>query len=341
MKNIQTLHSHTVNSDGALTHLESLKTCAKNNISVVAFTDHDNVIDKKTLAQLRSYSGPTKWISGIEISSGLPKELGGKATSMFHIVGLFVDPTNSALKDYCSKAAAGRVQRMQKLVSNLNDLGFDVTEQDCLDFSGGESVGRPHIVKAIMSKPKNVVRIDELAVQMKKDAQNSKELQKKYDSMISQDKQKYPYTLFLTPESYVDGVYVDYLYSLDLDESVSLIRNAGGVAFLAHYFTSYHKVTPMLLDKIFEQNRLDGAETVFGLFSLNTKGVVQEKIEESKDLVKALVNKHNKLQSGGADAHTKQDLVSFANSGDYAMQTHNFAQKIIESSDVDVFWSSF
>ena len=46
MMGIQTLHSHTITSDGVLTHQEILDCAKENNISVVAFTDHDSLIDK-------------------------------------------------------------------------------------------------------------------------------------------------------------------------------------------------------------------------------------------------------------------------------------------------------
>ena len=48
----QDLHSHTILSDGKTTYQESLDACFDNNISVVAFTDHDLVPEKDELNQL-------------------------------------------------------------------------------------------------------------------------------------------------------------------------------------------------------------------------------------------------------------------------------------------------
>jgi len=66
--------------------------------------DHDSLPNEDTLVQLRQLSEGTdassipKWIIGIEISSALPSELGGLPSSSLHIVGLFVDPYNEALR---------------------------------------------------------------------------------------------------------------------------------------------------------------------------------------------------------------------------------------------------
>src|SRR3972149_3776185 len=93
----QNLHTHTTVSDGLMLYLNTLKICEKCGVGTVAFTDHDSLPGKKTVSELKKYSGPVKWISGIEISSGLPVELGGKPTSKFHIIGLFVNPFDKAL----------------------------------------------------------------------------------------------------------------------------------------------------------------------------------------------------------------------------------------------------
>jgi predicted metal-dependent phosphoesterase TrpH len=45
----QNLHAHTVTSDGLLTYKEVLNVCAKNNIGVLAFTDHDSLPNKKAM----------------------------------------------------------------------------------------------------------------------------------------------------------------------------------------------------------------------------------------------------------------------------------------------------
>src|SRR5512135_1753213 len=153
----QTLHAHTTTSDGKYGYLRWLDLCRDNNIGVLAYTDHDSLPSVRSLKLLmKNKKHKTRWIIGVEISSGWPTDLGGGATSGLHLVGLFVDPTNKNLLDHCKKAKEARITRMQKIVKNLNNLGFTLTAADCLKASGGESVGRPHIVKAINYHPENV-----------------------------------------------------------------------------------------------------------------------------------------------------------------------------------------
>jgi len=341
MRNIQTLHSHTINSDGELTHRQVLKVCEQNNIGVIAFTDHDGVLGEKEIAELRSYKGPVKWISGIEISSGLPKELGGGPASDFHIVGLFVDPTNTALAEHCKLAQKARVDRMQKMVKNLVDLGFSITEEDCLRASGGEAVARPHIVTAIKSKASNLKIIENMRLKMEEEAKSNADIKIRYNLMMEQGENQYPYKLFLAEDAYIPNVYVDYQYSTDMDTSVKLIREAGGVAILAHYFTVAKKINREMLDQFLMENRLDGAETVYGLFAMNTGTEIEKYLKETEIIAKELVEKNDKVQSGGADAHKEKDFIMFSNSGDYAKRTESFAQNIISKLNINTKWSNF
>lgn len=88
--NYESLHNHTTTSDGEQSHLEVLETAEKNGFRAVAFTDHDTLPNEQEMEKLKAYTGPVKWLVGCEISSGLPKELGGGPISMFHILGLFL-----------------------------------------------------------------------------------------------------------------------------------------------------------------------------------------------------------------------------------------------------------
>src|SRR5438309_164072 len=101
---LESLHSHTTNSDGKLSYLEVLKLASENNIGSLAFTDHDSLPTIETLNLLRKENTEVKWSIGIEVSSGLPLELGRKTCSSFHILGLFIDPTNKELIDHCEKS---------------------------------------------------------------------------------------------------------------------------------------------------------------------------------------------------------------------------------------------
>ncbi len=318
-KGYENLHVHTKTSDGELSYGEVLKTCAENNISIVAFTDHDSLPGEKPLKILnKNKERSVKWVIGVEISSGYPKEIGGPASN-FHIVGLFVDPHNNALKKHCKKAAAGRRKRMEKMTSNLRKLGFRIKKEECLKESGGEAVGRPHIVAALTKKKHNLKLIGELKKKMAQAARKDKAIKEKYEKMIKAGPEQYPYQLFLSPDAFIPDVFVNYLYWLPLDESVKLIRKAGGIALLAHWSFSNHKVDKNLVEKLFKENRLDGAEVVFGLGA--HKNSKNKEVLKDMEAMKGLTQKHNMFQSGGGDSHTREDFEIFAKQEWFARKT--------------------
>jgi predicted metal-dependent phosphoesterase TrpH len=335
----QTLHGHTTTSDGKLTHLEALDMCQKYNIGVYAFTDHDALPDKKIISLLRKNNNhQTRWILSIEVSSGWPLDLGGGATSGLHITGHFANPFDKQLIKHCKLAQEARVVRMQKIVNNLQNLGFDITENDCLKESGGEAVGRPHVVKAVSRKKRNLRITENLRQKMQKDSRKDSRLKEKYDQMMEQGESQYPYSLFLSEDSYIKDVYVDYQYYSDFDRSVSLIRNAGGLAFLAHWFTCRRKITEQYLNKLLDENRLDGVDVVYGLFARKLNKWPEFKNEQR--ILRRLVKKYNKLEGGGFDAHTNDDFVRFSKDKKYAEKTIGLAEEIINKSKIDTTWSS-
>jgi predicted metal-dependent phosphoesterase TrpH len=96
----ESLHNHTTASDGLLTREALLNAANTYGIGVMAITDHDAVPSAKDLRGLRAYSGPVKWLVGVELSSWVPKAAGGSDKGAVHVLGLFVDPGNSALVEF-------------------------------------------------------------------------------------------------------------------------------------------------------------------------------------------------------------------------------------------------
>lgn len=328
----ESLHNHTAASDGTQTYAEVLETARRNKFGVVAFTDHDMLPGEKDLAALRDYAGPVKWLLGCEITSGLPRELGGGAASMFHILGLFTDPTNRALLDHCARALAARTERMERIVSNLKGLGFTISVDDCVRASGGESVGRPHIVRALNAHPENAAIIAGMKTEMAKAAVSSVEVAHKYMRMTQRDASDEPYALFLSDDSYLPGIYVDYLYSIDMDESVRLIREAGGVAILAHWPTIKRKINAGMLEGFLRDGRLDGVELRSGFVDSEVDGVARQ--------LAAMAEQTGRLATIGVDGHREQDLERFANDRALAQSTVGQTARLVERVKPDLQWSN-
>jgi hypothetical protein len=199
----ESLHNHTSESDGTQTYQEVLEAARRNKVGVIAFTDHDSLPNMAQLNKLADYDGPVKWLIGCEISSGLPTELGGGVTSSLHILGLFTDPTNKPLLEHCRKALKARAERMERIVINLKALGFTISEADCLAASGGENVGRPHIVRALAAHPENAAILEKMRVDMEKAAVESPQVAMNYAHMIERPASDYPYRLFLSDDAFI------------------------------------------------------------------------------------------------------------------------------------------
>lgn len=337
MTALESLHTHTTLSDGRLSHRELFDLAESLGVAVLAFTDHDAVPPPGIMEELETFrTRLTKWVVGIEITASLPKELSPEP-AVTHIIGLFVDPTNEALVEHCHRAQGARVRRMKKIVENLQALGFKLTEEDCLEMSGGESVGRPHIVRALEKYPENALVMDRIRREMAKDALHDAALQERYTMMMAQGEHQRPYTLFLSADSYRNG-YAEHDYMPTLDEAVALIRNAGGVAVIAHYFTIRSKMPLEFFARLLEEKRIDGAEVVYGMRVYGTAG--EKALIAEQAALREIIMKHGALALGGSDAHTREDLEYYVAQDWFSNETAGFAAKVLATGRVNKKFSS-
>ncbi len=318
----ESLHNHTTASDGTQTHLEVLEAARRNKVRVVAFTDHDTLPSAADITKLKAYAGPVKWLVGCEISSGLPAELGGGVTSSLHILGLFTDPTNPALLEHCVKAVAARTERMERIVKNLKGLSFAISVEDCLAASGGETVGRPHIVRALNSHPENSAIIEQMKSDMEKAAVASAQVARDYAHMMERPASDYPYRLFLSDDAFIPDIYVDYLYSIDLDSAVKLIRGAGGVAIVAHWYTASRKIDADMLEGMVGDGRLDGVE----LMGNPMNGMARR----AEPVLAAMAQRTGCITTYGIDGHREQDMENFCNDQSVASKSIGQTAKLVE-----------
>lgn len=335
----QTLHCHTVVSDGLLTHAQVLDTCVQNKIGVVAFTDHDALIPEKGLVELKNLKHNVKFISGIEMSARSVAEVPGMI-DLFHITGLFVDPTNRELKNYCKEAKGKRIERAERMLKNIQALGFKVTMAEIESYAGGESIGRPHIARAILAREENLRVLDRLLGDLEKASSFDERLHGLYQHAVANEYWQRVFDLFLSDDAYIRGVYVHYLIDLSMDEAVRLIRGAGGVALLAHWSFYKKKLSSGLIEKFCREKRIDGLETTyaFGMPVSEMTGFL-----EDMGFLQGLVGKYNLIAGGGGDFHRQEDFSQMINP-DYnilAEKTKGMVERILTvHSDVDLRWSS-
>ncbi len=337
MHNIESLHTHTTLSDGKLTHRELFELAESLGVSVLAFTDHDAVPGPEIMAELDTFRGrSTKWIIGTEISAGLPRELASETGTM-HIIGLFVDPKNKEMVEHCVRAQESRLKRMEQIVGGLQKLGFIITEKDCLDASEDGSIGRPHIVEALNKYPENNIVMEKIRREMAAEADSNIDLKKRYEYMMERGEKQYPYTLLLTDDAF-RTVYAEHDYLPDLDLAVAIIRGAGGLAFIAHYFTIASKMPLSILDTLLAEKRIDGIEVVYGLRAYGT--LHESYIEKERAQVRALIKKHNAIRAGGSDAHSKEDLVAYVEKDWFSSEATGLTAAMLATGRVNKKFSS-
>lgn len=137
---------------------------------------------------------------GIDFIPGI--EIGSQGGRELHILGYGVDCNDKGLKSFYEDNRINRITRRNKFIELLNKSGIAITAEYIADVNDGKSTGRPHIARALVNMG--------------------------YAGSVDEAFKKY----LQTPEFYsCDRPKPDYSVSIEM------IRNAGGVAVLAHPYT--------------------------------------------------------------------------------------------------------
>lgn len=335
----QSLHGHTLDSDGVLTHKDVLDECLKNKVGVFAFTDHDVVPLEETVVSLKIVDHPVKFISGIEVSCDTMPEVEGKIPTL-HVTGLFVDVINKALLDFQEAQIKDRFARMQKFVQNLKDLGFLITEEEVLNHVKGRAIIQPYIVSALKSHPENISLLEKFFEDLKTKAKTDKLRQKQLDEVLTREENQKWYILVMSKDS-LHSAYVQYQNSapISVDDAVRLIRGAGGIALLAHWSYSREKITLSILEKYLKENRLDGLETAYSFGENATHDLFWEDCQK----LSALCKKYNLVEGGGVDFHRPENFIGMNDPrfSDFAHKTEGMLERILKKHPkLDFRWTS-
>jgi predicted metal-dependent phosphoesterase TrpH len=269
------IHSKTC-SDGNLSVEEIIREAKARNIQLMSITDHDAIgcqNQAKTLAQKNGIH----YISGVElnITFSHPKFRNGKPVSL-DLLGYQFDTNNKALTSKLQQIAEYREERAAKILEKLNaefeKEGVEkLTRNDLTEIQNSADgvLGRPHIADYLVRK--KVVR-------------NRQEAFDKY--LVKCNVPKYP---------------------LFLKDASSLLRNAGGIAVLAHpndpHGTSLITLTKSLQEQtnIIEDSMLsylDGIECWHSRLDAETTSHYVN-----------FAKKHGLIMTGGSDCHQKPIIM--------------------------------
>ena len=185
------LHSHSLASDGQYAAAEVAARARQAGLSVWGLCDHDTVAGLPAAAAAAAVHG-LRLVPGIELSAFLERR-------EIHLLGHFVDPAHPALAAFEDFLAGHRRERVRQMVARLAALGVHVTEEAILRVSGGKTIGRPHVARAIV------------------EAGGAASVRDAFDRWLGEGK-----------PAYVQR------YRLEAADAVALVRGAGGTVTIAH-----------------------------------------------------------------------------------------------------------
>lgn len=185
------LHSHSTASDGTDPPAEVMRRARAAGLDAIALTDHDTLAGHAEAGQACP--------PGLTLIPGLELSCQHDNRSM-HMLGYLMDPGHAELAAECRAIRDGRRSRARDMVDRLRALGVPVSWAQVTELAGGDSVGRPHVARAMVAA-----------------------------GAIEDEAQAF------TPEWIGTGGRAHVTrYAPDPVRAVGLIRAAGGVAVLAH-----------------------------------------------------------------------------------------------------------
>ncbi len=194
---------------------------------------------------------------GMTFFSGI--EISVQGEKELHILGYGVDPQNEELLRFCRKNAEDRKKRTQKMLVYLASCGVPVTLEEVRHINQGRTSGRPHFARTLMAKG--------------------------YVSSVQEAFEKY----LATPRFYAE---VERPKPTP-EAGIHVLRNAGGVAVLAH--PHQLQLDDEAMERLLQQLKGYGLQGIEAYYSLHTA-------EQTKKYL-VMAQKYQLLYTCGSDFH--------------------------------------
>jgi predicted metal-dependent phosphoesterase TrpH len=185
-----------------------------------------------------------------------------------HMLGMLFDRENTALAEVLSTTRDNRLTRMNRIIARLNEAGFEISIEDVLaQLAPGATLGRPHLADALIAK-KIVASRDEAFTE------------------LLHNNSKY---------------YISH-YSPTPEDAIRLIKQAGGVAVIAHPLASLRGRTVSIDSfKSMVEAGLDGIEISH-----------RDQSEDERQLLREVVEQYDIIATGSSDYHGNGKLNQLA-----------------------------
>ena len=270
------LHTHTDQSDGELSPFALLDRAQKNGVSVVSIADHDTLAAyDQGVASYAEKIGITL-VPGVEIST--VDESGKK----WHILGHFIDPFDLGLCDWLESLKQARKIYAKEMIKKLETIGWQIDKDRLLQF---DVISKAHIADAV---------IDYL--------ENLSALKRKFNNRMPSRGEFIEATMNKGCPAYIPR-----LKSPTPKEAIDVIRQAGGVASVAHPIAAIYEqnMTVEEIEDAIKSFSPDGIEAYYYYFSKSRKDQKFEMVHEFVDLAKRL----NIIAVGGSDFHGASEKI--------------------------------
>ena len=185
-----------------------------------------------------------------------------------HMLGLLFDEGNEALTSMMAKTRQNRIGRMGKIIERLNAADYLVTMEDVeAQLAAGATLGRPHLADALIAKGYMKTREEVFA------------------QVLHNDSPFYVSHHSPTPEA-----------------AIALIKEAGGVAVIAHAMSSLRGrvITPATFESYVAAG-LDGIEVFHRDHTL-----------ENRTLLSNIAEEFGLIKTGASDYHGNGKLNQLA-----------------------------
>jgi hypothetical protein len=242
------LHTHSTASDGTEDPQTVVALAHRAGLAAIAIADHDT-IDGFTRLPADS-PGAMRIIPAIEMSANV-------GDAEVHILGYFIDPESGYLAEHLGQLQRQRMRRIERFCHRLTEIGLPLTVDEVLDFATGNSVGRPHIARAMIARG----YVDSVG--------------NAFDRYLAGGRPGFVPRDDMTPE-----------------RAIEIIHRAGGVASLAHPFTTGDPAEA--ISRLLPVG-LDAMEVEYGAYA-----------EEDRAVLRSLASSAGLIATGGSDYHGRE-----------------------------------
>lgn len=136
------LHVHTQASDGVYSPEEVCDLAIRSGLRAIAITDHD------TMDGFLKLKIP---VPGLEVIPGVEISTTWKNLDL-HMLGYYVSLEKGNLAEKLTNFRSERQRRIVRMVEKVTNLGYPVTVKEAEAFAQGESIGRPHLARALIAR---------------------------------------------------------------------------------------------------------------------------------------------------------------------------------------------